>query len=198
MLDDCSSSTNEIRLADDYTESSKIVRMLLDLAYGEMFADFDDLNTLLVVDLIRLAQKYECGMLLHILPLLTAQSTLTPGNINSLPEVASFKRFFYACALNDLLTAHRNLPEAAKTQRRAPIPGEKRCHYAPPNGGPGSNVLGGGALDPMSMSSVFIDALPRNCFLSLLRASRLRYTTPAGTRQAVADEWMKQMELCSE
>lgn len=185
MLESCPTATDEIQLTDDDLECSDILRMLLDLVCGDPFTQFDDLNIFDVIKLIKLADKYECAMALQLLALLTAKDpTLVYDGI-------SLERFFYACALGDIETAYHYFIDAATTIWTQSM--LRNLDSSKRGIGPGFSVEGAEALDTTAMGSHFVDVLPRKCFLSLLRANRLRLGDEPASWDRVADDWKMQM-----
>lgn len=181
MLAICSATTNEIPLTDERIEDSSTLKLLLDLIHNDIFPDFRAIDFRVILVLIDLAEKYECATVLHTIKQLTARPPA--------PDDFVWKGFYYACALNDIETAHRYIPAAAKR-----IWLSTAAHEGSPNGvGPDLTVVGASVLDVTGTSDSILAHLPPRCFMSLLRSTRLRMTTPPGTWQAVADDWKMQM-----
>jgi hypothetical protein len=172
-----SDTAAEVHLTDTTLECAPILRLLFDLFCNKPFAAFDEIPTVTMLSLIRLAQKYDCAGALRVIQLLVTQPNTVTTN--------AFNRFYYACALDDVETAHRFLPLAAAmtwpdTQNHA-------CSVLECKG-PGSR------LDVTRMSTFWIDQLPRNYFLALLRATSLRI----GAYKkwiTVADEFRDQVKM---
>jgi hypothetical protein len=162
-------------------ECAKILRLLLDLIHGKLHGSFNAINCADGLDLIRLAEKYECATLLKTISLF----------IENPVGAAEYKyyRFFYACALDDADAAHRLLVAAANTHWPASASGKTVSVE--------ESVDGANGLDLTGMSVAWIDRLPRKYFLALLRASRLRASPKLESWQAVADEFKIQVDLQS-
>lgn len=163
MIRDCSSlEAQEIHFTDDNLERSAVLRPFLDMACDGPIPNIDILSVGIVLDLINLAKKYECGTGLRILRLCIRQVQPDFGHFLG---GNCFHKFVFACNLDDLDTAARLLPLAAGQSW-------------PIDAGPGldthlvRSVPGASMLDPASLSTIWIDRLPRKYFLALLRASR--------------------------
>jgi hypothetical protein len=171
----------EVEFTDSKLERAAIIRLLLDFICkpfdGFDQSDYDDL-----LDLIRLVEKFDCGNLLRTI----ARQIEHPSCAGF---VCRYARFLYACALDDVEAAHRLFLEVNKyTWTTGKEAGEATVNEA---------IKGARVLDLTTMSSVWVDRLPRKYFLALLRATRLHPDSQAGWI-AVADEFEKQVKLQGE
>jgi hypothetical protein len=166
----------EILLTDTLLERALVLRLLLDLACGRLFKDFDNLNCFEVLDLISLAEKYDCEAVLSIVSLYSRRLDA---------DADSHRNFYYACRLDDLQTAHHLLPRAAKYS----WVGDDGLGAKSVNGRPAMSCT----MDVTVMPVEWQDRLPRKYFHALLRATRLRLEGKVDW-EVVADEFKAQVE----
>lgn len=172
----------EVEFTDGKLERAAIIRLLLNFIC-KPFDGFDMLGTDNALDLIRLADKWDFGNLLSSIKL-QIEHPICPG----LPA-HRYGRFFYACALDDVEAAHRLFLEMG-TKRWTTV---KEMAEATVD----DMIKGAPVLDLTTMSSEWIDRLPRKYFLALLQATGLLPDSPAGWT-AVADEFKMQVKLQGE
>ena len=182
MLGSSTSGANgEVEFTDEKLECATTIRALLDYIC-KPFGDFDSLPCDTRFSLIRVAEKYDCSVLLQAITLHTEHSVGCKTHL--------WERFFYACALDNIEVAHRLLPAAAGFTWSSGLAED----IASVN----QNITGASVLDITSMSSAWMDYLPRKYLLALIRASRLRVPSNLESWSAVADEFKKQVNLQSE
>jgi hypothetical protein len=166
----------EIILTDSKLENARILRLFLDLTCDRPFQNFDDIPCFDVLDLITLAEKYDCESILRTLLLYSKRSDAAAD--------AHFG-FYYACRFDDLENAHRLLPLAAEL-------------YWTTDRGLGAKSVNGHAdgastLDITNMSLAWQARLPKKYYQALLRATRLRIEADVEWEE-LADEFKAQVE----
>jgi hypothetical protein len=182
MLETCEGVSTPILLTDEFIEKSDNLRLLLDLACNKPFLEFDKATKTDIVNLVKLAEKYDCVTPLTTLSLLIKQPATTGTNV--------WDRFVLACVIDSPEAAHRFFLGAVTytwigTTQTKPISVNEA-------------IIGEKVPDVTTMSSTTIDLFPRPYFLCLLRATRLRLTQPPGSWQEVADEFLVQLRILSD
>lgn len=172
-------------MTDEKLERAVVLALLFDLAYQKPFTSFYKQECGDVLDLIHLAYKYDCPNPLVIIRFMTARRVRPKDE-----DMDSHFLFYYACALDDLESAHYLLPIAAALEWPAysEVDSEDTAIFD-------EDTEDVSVLDIHCISTKWIERLPDRYWRALLRASSC--LMDGGVWGEVADEFKRLIKLTS-